>query len=328
MMDILLENKFLLGGLVALLLLVFAFLPDEESKEDRLERRLQQLEGGIEKKRQAHTTSIRGDAAFAGKTAFGKNLAVILPNAEKIRLRLAATGKKISIIQYLAAHLLVFFIALAGFSLKHTLPIFPKICVCLMLGVLIPHLITGMMIKKRMDKFVGQLPDAIDTMCRGLKAGLPISETIRSTGKEMENPIGEEFRRIADAVSLGQPVEKAMEEVCKRITATEYKFLVIALSIQRETGGNLAETFGNLGDVLRKRKALKLKIKAVSGEARASAGIIGSLPFLMGCLLSVAHPGYLDPLFEKHQGHLMIGVGLVMIGMGALVMKKMINFEI
>lgn len=143
----------------------------------------------------------------------------------------------------------------------------------------------------------------------------------------MPDPIGPEFQKIADGMRVGQTPDQALWEAARRLDTPEFKFFVISLSIQRETGGNLIETLTNLSDVLRKRKQLKLKVKALSGEARASAIIIGSLPFAMFGVIRVMTPGYTAMLFADSRGLTMTAVGLIMMLLGWFVMAKMINFE-
>ena len=159
-------------------------------------------------------------------------------------------------------------------------------------------------------------------------AGLPISEAIVTIGKDAPEPISTEFRGVADAIRIGNGVEDGLWDVAKRIDTPDFKFLIIAISIQRETGGNLAETLAGLANTLRKRRQIKLKIKAMSSEARASAWIIGSLPFIMFFLLWLANDEYISMLIDDPRGIYMIGAGLSLIGTGVAVMFKMVRFEI
>ena len=165
-------------------------------------------------------------------------------------------------------------------------------------------------------------------MCRGLRSGLPVTESIAAVGREMPEPVGIEFHRIADGVRMGKSLESAMWEVASRIDVPEYRFLIIAMAIQKETGGNLAETLGNLADLIRRRRQLRLKIKAMSAEARASAMIIGSLPFIMFTLLMLVNSAYMMTLFQSLRGEIMLGVAVSWMGIGWATMTKMIHFEI
>ena len=149
-----------------------------------------------------------------------------------------------------------------------------------------------------------------------------------AVAREMDDPIGTEFRKVCDAVRLGKPLEKALWSMADRLESTEVKFFVISLSIQQETGGNLAETLDNLSDIIRRRRQMKLKVAAMSSEAKASAIIIGSLPFAMFTILYVINPDYVTLLLTDVRGMIMTGVGLSMVGMGVAVMTKMVRFEI
>jgi tight adherence protein B len=144
----------------------------------------------------------------------------------------------------------------------------------------------------------------------------------------MPQPIGLEFHRICDGVRMGKSLEGAMWDVAKRIDTPEFRFLIIAMAIQKETGGNLAETLGNLADLIRKRRQLRLKVKAMSSEAKASAMIIGSLPFIMFCLLLAVNSDYVLVLFHRTSGKIMVGIGLTWMSIGWATMLKMINFEL
>src|SRR5690606_9660698 len=181
---------------------------------------------------------------------------------------------------------------------------------------------------RRITKVMNAVPEAIALLCRGLRAGLPIVEAIVTLGNDAPDPVGREFRCVANAMRIGQSLEQGLWDVARRIDIPDFKFLIIAISIQRETGGNLAETLGGLANTLRKRRQIQLKIKAMSSEARASAWLIGALPFLMFFLLWLANDGYVLPLVNDPPGMYMLGAGLPMISFGVGVMAKMVRFEI
>ena len=163
---------------------------------------------------------------------------------------------------------------------------------------------------------------------RGLKSGLPVTESIRSVGEEFDGSVGEEFRQVSDRVKLGQPIDDALSEASARINLADFRFFVIALSVQRETGGNLSEALENLSDILRRRRQMQLKIKALSSEAKASALIIGSLPFIMFLLLHIVSGDYVQILFTDPRGMMLVGIGLGFMVVGIAVMAKMVRFEI
>jgi tight adherence protein B len=208
------------------------------------------------------------------------------------------------------------------------LPFLLAISAGLFAGVSIPHFTVGFLIKRRVNKFTSRFPDAIELMVRGLRSGLPISETIGIVGNEIAGPVSEEFMSVSDKMKIGRTMEVALQETADRLGTPEFQFFVITLAIQRETGGNLAETLANLADVLRKRAQMKLKIKAMSSESKASAYIIGSLPFIVFGLIYSINPGYMGDFFTD-QRLMIAGIGgMFWMSIGAAIMAKMINFEI
>lgn len=251
-----------------------------------------------------------------------------LPRPQELRQRLLRTGRQISLGRYF---LLSLGVALAtAFICRVTmqLPWFALIATGIVAGVGLPHLVVGWMVARRNNRFTALFPEAIDLMVRGLRSGLPVTETIAASGREMGDPVGPEFRRIADSVRLGQTLEDALWDAAKRIDTAEYKFFVISLSVQKETGGNLAETLANLSDILRARRQMRLKIRAMSSEAKASAMILGSLPFVMFGIIWFLSPDYEQILFSDMRGRMMLGVAVGLMGAGMLVMRKMVRFEI
>jgi tight adherence protein B len=181
--------------------------------------------------------------------------------------------------------------------------------------------------KRRQEVFLGEFADAIDIMVRGLKAGLPLSDAIKVIAAETPAPVGPEFLEVVEGQRIGIPIDQGIERMFERMPLAEVNFLSIVIAIQSKTGGNLAEALANLSKVLRDRKRMKQKIAAVSQEAKASAMIIGSLPFFICGALSVLNPEYLIPLWDTEIGHLMIAGSLVWMGTGVLIMRKMINFD-
>lgn len=251
----------------------------------------------------------------------------LLPRPAALKSRLEATGLSLTIGQYLAASA-----ALAVFTTAVLLMIGGGLLGATFLGVasgiFLPHTIVGRMGSRRSTQFLKALPDAIGLMVRGLRAGLPIGETIAAVAGESAGPLRQEFATIVHQVRLGRPLEDAMWDVARRLDLPEFNFLVISLSVQRETGGNLAETLENLAQILRARAQMRLKIKAMSSEATASALIIGSLPFVMAALMMLFSPDYLAVLFTNPLGQILFAGGLFSLLTGALIMGKMIRFEI
>jgi tight adherence protein B len=254
--------------------------------------------------------------------------AKFLPRRDSLAIRLSRTGKKLSVGTYglicVVTGLVVAVIELKVFKF----PPAPALLAAVAASVGLPHLVVNYLINRRVMQFMAQFPEAIELIVRGIKSGLPVTEEIGVVGREMADPVGTEFARISDALRFGQTLEDAMWDTARRLGIPEFNFFVISLSVQRETGGNLAETLENLADILRRRRQMKLKIKAVSSEARASAYIIGSLPFIMAGILCLTAPVYVAVLLDDPRGNLMAGGALALQGIGVLIMAKMVQFEI
>ncbi len=194
-------------------------------------------------------------------------------------------------------------------------------------GLGVPRWVVGFLAKRRSKKFVENFPDAADVIVRGIKSGLPVHECLQIIGKESPEPLSSEFRRLVEGVSHGMTMDQALEKMYERMPIQELRFFTIVLSIQQKTGGNLAEALGNLSIVLRARKLMREKIKALSSEALASAFIIGSLPMAVMVLIYVTTPSYLTPLFTDPKGRLMLFGGAFWMAMGIFTMRRMINFK-
>lgn len=192
----------------------------------------------------------------------------------------------------------------------------------------LPRFILKTMAKKRQKKFIAHFADALDLIVRGVKSGLPVNECFNVIAREFEAPLGEEFRLIVEGQNLGLTLEELMDRGLKRLPVNEYSFFAIVMQIQRQTGGNLADTLAGLSSVLRQRKQLRDKIQAMASEAKASAGIIGSLPFFVTFVLSIMNPAYLMLLITERAGNILLGVGAFWLFLGVSVMRKMINFKI
>jgi tight adherence protein B len=194
-------------------------------------------------------------------------------------------------------------------------------------GFGLPRWLLSFLKNRREQKFLDALPDSIDLIVRGVKAGLPLLDCIRMVASEAPEPLRSEFRAILDTQAVGMPLGEACGKLYERMPVPEANFFGIVVGIQQKAGGNLSEALGNLSRVLRDRKKMKAKIKAMSQEAKASAAIIGSLPFAVMILVSLTTPGYMTPLFREQLGHLMLAGSAIWMLMGVLVMRKMINFD-
>lgn len=182
--------------------------------------------------------------------------------------------------------------------------------------------------KRRLKKFVDGFPEAIDIIVRGIKAGLPLADCLHVIASEAQEPIRSEFRMIIEAQAMGLSIGEAVDRLILRLPISETSFFAIVINIQQKAGGNLSEALGNLAAVLRDRKKLKAKIAALSSEAKASASIIGALPFVVGGLVYLTSPAYMRLLWTTTTGQFVMGVCAMWMGLGIFVMQKMVNFDI
>jgi tight adherence protein B len=191
----------------------------------------------------------------------------------------------------------------------------------------LPQWVVSYLGQKRIKKFSELFSDAIDVIVRGIKSGLPVHEALKIIGRESPEPLGGEFVRLVENIGMGMSMDQALEKMYERTPTSELRFFTIVLSIQSKTGGNLAEALGNLSTVLRARKLMREKIKALSAEAVASAMIIGSLPpGVMGLIMFTA-PSYMGKMFSDPRGNVMLMVSAAVMAVGIFVMRKMINFK-
>jgi tight adherence protein B len=181
--------------------------------------------------------------------------------------------------------------------------------------------------KRRETRFLNGLPDAVDVIVRGIKAGLPLLDSLKMISTEAPEPLRSEFRGIIETQTVGIPLGEACLKLYERIPLPEANFFGIVIAIQQRAGGNLSEALGNLSTVLRERKKMKAKIKAMSMEAKASAAIIGALPIIVMTLVWLTSPDYIDLLWTEALGRMMLAASAIWMFLGIMVMRKMINFD-
>jgi tight adherence protein B len=194
-------------------------------------------------------------------------------------------------------------------------------------GVGLPRWVVSFMRKRRIKKFLAEFPNSIDIIVRAVKSGLPLNDGLRLIANEAKEPVATEFKRILEAQQIGLSVPEAVGKLYESMPCSEANFFGIVIQIQAQAGGNLSEALGNLSRVIRDRKKMKAKVDAMSMEAKASAAIIGALPFIVTLLVWLSSPDYIMLLFTTDTGHTIIGVSLAWMSIGIMVMKKMINFD-
>jgi tight adherence protein B len=272
--------------------------------------------------------TVRREVADSSIKALDQLIKRTLPRRPaQLRERLASTGKRISLSEYVLACMVTGGVCYLAAHLAGLSP-FLAAMLALAGSFYLPWAQTGRMIASRQRKFIALFADAIELMVRGLKSGIPVGESIRVVGQEIADPVGVEFRAITDGLHLGQTYDEALQAASNRIDLPEFRFFVVTINIQQETGGNLAETLENLAGILRKRKQMKLKVKALSSEARASAYIIGALPFLMFAGLTAINPEYMNILFHDRRGNVVLAMAIGSLMTGVMTMIKMGKLDI
>lgn len=197
----------------------------------------------------------------------------------------------------------------------------------LIAGLGLPRWVVGFIAARRIKKFSTEFPNAVDILVRGIKTGLPVHECFKIIARESPSPIGPEFQKLVEGIGVGMTLSQALDRMYERMPTPELRFFSIVIAIQQKTGGNLAEALGNLSTVLRARRMMGEKIKALSSEAVASAGIIGSMPPVVMILVSITTPSYMLLMFTDFRGQIMLLCGAIWMAIGIFVMKRMISFK-
>jgi tight adherence protein B len=300
----------------------------ESSTERRYRRRLNSVYDRAQGNSSVVADAVRSLSREQSATKFDRMARDWLPRREILAARLARTGRTISIGRYAMTVVGLAVVTAIGLLIGTRLGILSCLSIGLLIGALVPHMVIGRMGKRRVAAFVALFPDAIDLIVRALRSGLPITEAIVGAGHEIADPVGGELRLVESGMRMGRDLDTLLWDVAKRIEAPEFRFFVIALSVQRETGGNLGETLANLADILRRRKQMKAKARAMASESRATTMILGGLPVAVCGVLMMTSPAYLMPLFHDVRGLVLDAIGVGMLTTGVLIMTKLANFEI
>ena len=202
------------------------------------------------------------------------------------------------------------------------------VVVALIVGYYLPYKNCLGKVRKRNRQFIDQFPDALDTIVRSVRSGFPLSVALQMLAQNTEEPVKSEFRQVADEIALGRSMNQALARLTTRISDPDIRFFTVVLTVQQETGGNLAEIIGNLSNVIRKRKQLRHKISALTSEGKATGLVLGSLPVLVFFALYFLQPGYLSPFFNDPLGHLFLGIAASLMAICFFVVRSMINVDI
>ncbi len=297
----------------------------------RLRRRISQTIGGVKGKEPAVSKAGAAAPAPRRKAVHAKlkelEDARLKKRGYKLREELTQAGWSITVRQFVSGSILAGLLA-ATLAYVAALPPLGIVAFAIAAGLGLPRLLLKTLIGRRLKRFTGHFADAIDVIVRGIRSGLPVGECFAMIAREMPDPVGTEFRLMVEAQRLGLTLDDALQKAIDRVPTAELRFFAIVIAIQQTTGGNLAETLAKLSEVLRARKRMRDKVQAMSSEAKASAGIIGSLPIIVGLILSVVAPDYIGTLFRTDIGHFLLFLGVCIMGTGVLVMRQMIQFDI
>lgn len=314
------------GAVVAVLAALAPAGPDR-----RLQRRLERATrsaAGQPEGAQGQPASVRRRAEITLLGGLGSALSALVPRTAVLRAHLDRAGIRLAVSDLvLAATALGAALALAAAFLLGVPPLLAA-GLGLLAAIGAPLLVVRRAAGRREARFLAAFPDALDLVVRGVKSGLPVTEALNAIAREMPEPVASVFAELGANVRIGMTLPEAFAVVGARITLPEFRFFAISLVVQQETGGNLAEILQNLAAMLRRRQQMRLKVKAMSSEARASAMIIGSLPFLTGIVIYWVNPDYMSKLFTDPRGWMMLGAGAGSMLMGVAVMAKMVRFDI
>jgi tight adherence protein B len=297
---------------------------------------------GKAQKRVAAVAKVQASGRFAGLRAPAentgqrrKNVTALLKEIEKqqarskerpsLRRRLTRAGLTIEPRTFWIASAITGFVAglvcvIMGYPWYADIGIAAAACFGL------PRWVVSFLTKRRQKKFTEEFANAIDVIVRSVRSGLPVNEALKIVAKEAPDPVGSEFRTLIEGLKVGVALDQGLKRMHDNMPTAEVSFFAIVMAIQLKSGGNLSEALANLSGVLRDRKRLQGKIKAMSSEAKASAGIIGSLPIVVGGLVYLTTPDYIKLLFTERLGNLMLAGCAVWMGIGIAVMRKMISF--
>jgi len=243
-----------------------------------------------------------------------------------LSLRLTQAGLSWSKRQFLLISAGLGLLALAG-AFFTSMGLLPAAGMGFAAGFGLPRWMLSFLKKRRERKFIDNFADAVDVIVRGVKAGLPLGDCLKVIASDAPEPVKGEFRSIVETQTIGMPIGEACTRLYESMPLPEANFFGIVVSIQQKAGGNLSEALGNLSRVLRDRKKMAAKIRAMSMEAKASATIIGALPIAVMILVYITSPTYIELLWTTSLGRLMLASCAVWMSIGVFVMKKMINFD-
>lgn len=311
----------IIGGIILIILLIVGVIVSSNSERSIVEERLSQYidEGdGKDVDREAQKYVLTNWVSKrVEKTSFGGKIARDLARAD-MKFK-AAEYLALIVLSTLLSGLIFFFL-----GNRHWI----SGVIGLGIGAVAPRFYMKSQQRKRLQKFNDQLPDMLNLMVNGLRAGYSTMQALEAISKELPPPINDEFRRVVQEMQIGIPMETALDNLLRRIPSDDLDFVITAINVQREVGGNLAEVLQTVADTMRARNRLKGDVRALTAEGRISAVVVGLLPILMGAFLWLTNPDYLEPLLTRTAGIVALGVGLLLMIAGAFWLKKIVTIEV
>jgi tight adherence protein B len=327
--DIMMYGMMLLGA-ISVVTIIFVLLNPYLSGERRAEKRVQDVAEGARVTRGSNKIE---EAASSRKQQVAQTLQDLEDKQKAVkkitmRQRLQRAGLDIDERSFwIASAICGIVAALLALIFLPNFTILVPFAIGFAAAFGLPRLVVSIMIKKRQKKFLDNFANAIDVIIRGVKTGLPLNECLAIIARETEDPIGGEFRDVVEQQRVGVPLAECFERMMNRMPVPEVRFFAIVIAIQSQSGGNLSEALGNLSAVLRDRIRMQQRIKALSSEAKASAWVLGSLPFAVMFMVYLTTPDYIAVLFKTQTGNFVLLVAAFWMSCGVAMMKKMINFK-
>ena len=315
-------NQIVLSILAAVVVIggaLFASMRADRRRESRQQRLRAVVATGPSE--EAPTLSLRRPLSRAGI----RDLFLLAKLWVRLEAAFAAAGNRVGL-----PHLAAAGVAAAGVSVLFAEKIMgfnPALVVLLgtAAAVAAPAVLLRLFQNRYQSKFLDPFPDALDLMCRAVRAGLPVFDAMEVASREVTAPVGTELARTLEEMRIGVDIDEALQHTADRIRVPDFRFFVVALKLQRRTGGGLAETLANLSNIIRRRKEIRLKARALSAESKASATVLALLPFAVGALLFFLNPSLMSVLLDDPRGRFMMGMALLSLAIGVSVMAVIIR---
>ena len=310
---------------------LFSRIENEKKAQNRFDRvksaETDRVKIKASRDRLAEMTKRRKSVQDSLKELEKKQAEVNKKKAATLKAKISQAGLGFTEMQFYLGSMALGLMA-GAFAILAGLQLFVALGMAFVVGAGVPRFLVNFALKRRLKKFLDELPNALDVMVRSIKSGLPLNDALRLIAAEAKEPVKTEFRRVVESQQMGLSVPDSIARMYLTVPLSEVNFFAIVIQIQAQAGGNLSEALGNLSRVIRDRKKMKAKVTALSMEAKASAVIIGALPFIVAFLVYLTSPEYMMILFTDPRGHLIMGCSAVWMSIGIFVMRNMINFDI